>query len=120
MTEETTQAVEACRKSATIVRTLAEALASTDERPLWTMNFKGIPGTAYVFAATEHSAKLALIGNVANFKKVTKAEKAKLTAQAYADLLAKQAEGALDQMEAEVASMQEEPTDEPVAAGVES
>jgi hypothetical protein len=120
MTEETAQAVEATRKPATIVRTLEEALASADDRPLWTMNFKGIPGTAYVFAATEHSAKLALISNVADFKKVTKAEKAKLTAQAYADLLAKQAEGALDQMDAEVASMQGEVVNVPVAAGVES
>lgn len=109
MTDETTQAEAVTRKPATIVRTLAEALASDDERPLWTMEFKGLPGVAYVFAGTEHQAKLALISNVANFKRVTKADKAKMTAQAYADLLAKQTEEKLDEMDAEVATMQEQP-----------
>ncbi len=109
MTDETTQAPEPARKPATIVRTLAEALASVDDRPLWTMEFNGIPGVAYVFAGTEHQAKLALISNVSNFKRVTKAEKAKMTAQAYADLLAKQAEEKLDEMDADVATMQEQP-----------
>lgn len=102
MKKENTTPVTKVRQPATIVRTLGEALAANDCRPLWTMSFQGIPGVAYVFAVSEHQAKFALIGNVTDFKKVTAAEKARLTAKAYAELLAAQRETKLEEFDKQI------------------
>jgi len=70
------------------------ALASGDTRKLFELEFKGIKGTVFCYAISEHQAQLALIQNVTTVRKVSRADRAKLIAEAYSRLLREKAESA--------------------------
>ena len=65
-----------------------EALASGDPRKLFQMRFKGIEGTVYVIAATEHQAKTAMLDNVVTIEKISAVQRSRMVVAAFAELVA--------------------------------
>lgn len=67
------------------------ALASGDTRKMFELSFKGVNGSVFAFATTEHQARLAFLDNVTTVQKVSQAERAKMVAAAYSKLLREKA-----------------------------
>jgi len=70
--------------------TAALALASPDRRKMFEMSFKSINGSIFIIANTEHQAKLAMLDNVVTVKKVNAAERGRMLAAAFAEMMTKQ------------------------------
>lgn len=67
--------------------TASEALASGDNRKMFEMRFKGVDGTIFVIASTEHQAKQAMLDNVVTVSKINAAERSKMLQVAFAEMM---------------------------------
>jgi hypothetical protein len=74
---------------ALLFATAAEALAFEDNRKMFQMSFKGVAGTVFVIASTEHQAKMAMLNNVVTVKKISHAERCQMLSGAFAELMRK-------------------------------
>jgi len=83
--------VTAQRKPPALYPNAESALASGDTRKLFELSFHGIEGTIYCYAISEHQAHMALIQSVTTVQKVSRADRAKMIAEAYSKLLREKA-----------------------------
>jgi|SaaInlV_165m_DNA_1040744.scaffolds.fasta_scaffold14444_4 hypothetical protein len=76
--------------------TAALALASPDRRKMFEMSFKGVKGSIFIIASTEHQAKLAMLENVVTVKKVNAAERGRMLAAAFSEMMTQKNEEKAD------------------------